>query len=109
MLCFCRKTQNTGDYFSQINKIRTVESNDFNVCGLATSSRVTFDPIYLSITPPESPDLPRFGASESNSSKNITQGVALLARLKTVSSMFDKKIKGIFINMNRPIHCKFYV
>ena len=72
---------------------------------LTTSSKVPLDPIYLSITPPESPDLPRFGASESSSSKKITQGVALLARLKTTSSMFDK-IKGILINMNRPTHFK---
>ena len=34
---------------------------------------------HLSITPPESPDLPLLGASESSSSKNITQGEALRA------------------------------
>lgn len=38
---------------------------------------------YLSITPPESPDLPLFGASESNSSKKITQGEAARALEKT--------------------------
>lgn len=37
----------------------------------------------LSITPPESPLAPRLGANESNSSKNITHGVAALARSKT--------------------------
>ena len=36
-----------------------------------------------SITPPESPDLPRLGASESNSSKNMTQGEAPRAFWKT--------------------------
>lgn len=38
-----------------------------------------------SMTPPESPDLPRLGASESNSSKKMTQGVALLALSNTVT------------------------
>lgn len=38
-----------------------------------------------SMTPPESPDLPRLGAKESNSSKKMTQGVALLALSNTVT------------------------
>ena len=38
---------------------------------------------YRSITPPESPLFPRFGAKESNSSKNITQGAAILAFANT--------------------------
>lgn len=41
------------------------------------------DVSYLSMTPPESPLLPRLGAMESSSSKNMTQGVADLARAKT--------------------------
>lgn len=41
------------------------------------------DNTNLSITPPESPLRPLFGASESNSSKNIIQGTALLAWLNT--------------------------
>lgn len=36
-----------------------------------------------SITPPESPDKPRFGANESNSSKNIMHGEASLALSNT--------------------------
>ena len=39
--------------------------------------------IYLSMTPPESPLLPRLGASESSSSKKITHGEALRALLNT--------------------------
>ena len=38
---------------------------------------------YLSMTPPESPLLPRLGASESSSSKKITHGEALRALLNT--------------------------
>lgn len=38
-----------------------------------------------SMTPPESPDLPLLGARESNSSKKMTQGVALLALSNTVT------------------------
>ena len=34
---------------------------------------------HLSMTPPESQDLPLLGASESSSSKNITHGEALRA------------------------------
>ena len=37
----------------------------------------------LSITPPESPLLPRLGAMESSSSKKMTQGAAALARANT--------------------------
>lgn len=33
----------------------------------------------LSMTPPESPEIPRLGANESNSSKNIIHGDASLA------------------------------
>lgn len=33
-----------------------------------------------SITPPESPEIPRFGANESSSSKNNIHGAASLAR-----------------------------
>ena len=36
-----------------------------------------------SMTPPESPDFPRLGAMESNSSKKMTHGDALCARVKT--------------------------
>lgn len=36
-----------------------------------------------SITPPESPWFPRFGATESSSSMKTTQGLASLARWKT--------------------------
>lgn len=36
-----------------------------------------------SMTPPESPWLPRLGATLSNSSKKMTQGLASLARWKT--------------------------
>lgn len=35
------------------------------------------------MTPPESPLFPLFGAMESSSSKKITQGAALLARVNT--------------------------
>ena len=38
---------------------------------------------YRSMTPPESPLLPLLGASESSSSKKITQGRALWARVNT--------------------------
>lgn len=37
------------------------------------------------MTPPESPLFPRFGASESSSSKKMTHGLALLARLNTAT------------------------
>lgn len=36
-----------------------------------------------SITPPESPDIPRLGARESSSSKNIMHGDACLALSNT--------------------------
>ena len=44
---------------------------------------VTLNNTNLSMTPPESPLLPLLGTRESSSSKNITQGVALLALTNT--------------------------
>lgn len=45
----------------------------------------------LSITPPESPLRPRLGAKESNSSKKIIQGDAVLALQNTSRDIEGKK------------------
>lgn len=49
----------------------------------------------LSITPPESPLRPRLGAKESNSSKKIIQGDAVLA-LQNTSRDIEGKKKTLF-------------
>ena len=48
---------------------------------------------HLSMTPPESPLLPRFGARESSSSKKMTQGEALRAFSKTVGVDVKRRVK----------------
>lgn len=56
----------------------------------------------LSITPPESPLRPRLGAKESNSSKKIIQGDAVLALQNT-----SRDIEGKKKNIGFPLYFKF--
>lgn len=53
----------------------------------------------LSITPPESPLRPRLGAKESNSSKKIIQGAAVLALQNTYRDIEEKGFFPLLIEI----------
>ncbi len=54
----------------------------------------------LSITPPESPLCPRLGANESNSSKNITQGLHYTVRRQRIRVAYDYRTMTCFVTQS---------